>query len=375
LLVALTASRPRVYHYGNIENPPVVGGVMEKIRLGKSELLVSKLGFGGIPIQRLPEDEAVAVVKRCLDLGITFIDTANAYTTSEKRIGKAIRGRRQGLVLATKSTSRTSEGVKNHLKQSLQQLGVESIDLYQFHGVSDFKNLDIVLDPNGPMAVVEEAKKAGVIKHIGITSHSMDVAKEAVKSDCFATIMFPFNFITREPAEELLPLAREHDVGFIAMKPLAGGMLDNVTIAFKYLFQFPDVAAIPGIERIREIDEIIRVLEEPRQMTEAEQNEIQRLREELGTKFCRRCDYCQPCSEEIPISTVMVADSLIKRLPPARLFSDWIADSMEKATHCTKCGECEDRCPYGLPIREMIEENTNLYHAEKMKYQEQAVPR
>ena len=244
---------------------------METIRLGRTDMMVSKLGFGGIPIQRISEDEAVAVVKRCLDLGITFIDTANAYTTSEKRIGKAISGRREGLILATKSSSRTRDGVESHLELSLKQLGVESIDLYQFHGVDDFKTLDMVLNPNGPMVVVEEAKRTGLVKHIGITSHSMDTAKEAVKSDCFETIMFPFNVISYEAADELLPLTREHDVGFIAMKPLAGGNLDNITIAFKYLFQFPDVVPIPGIEKIHEIEEIVQVLEGPWQMTEAEQ--------------------------------------------------------------------------------------------------------
>ncbi len=344
---------------------------MEMIRLGKTEMMVSKLGFGGIPIQRVSEDAAVAIIRRCLDLGITFLDTANAYTTSEERIGKAISGRREELILATKSTSRTREGVERHLKLSLERLGVKSIDLYQFHGVSDLKNLDIVLDPNGPMAVVEEAKKAGLVKHIGITSHQIDAAKEAVKSDRFETIMFPFNFITCEAADELLPLAREHDVGFIAMKPLAGGMLDNVTIAFKYLFQFPDVVPIPGIGKIHEIEEIAQVLEGPWQMTEAEQHEMQRLREELGTRFCSRCDYCLPCTEEIPISTVMTARDTFKRLPKEWLFSRWIADAMENAATCTECGDCEERCPYHLPIREMIAELVQWYQEEKRKYQEQ----
>jgi len=348
---------------------------MDRIRLGKTNMMVSKLGFGGIPIQRVSEDEAVAVVKRCLELGINFIDTANAYTNSEERIAKAISGRREGLILATKSGSRKREGVERHLKRSLSQLGVESIDLYQFHGVNDFDAYGKVLDPNGPMAVVQEAKRAGLVKHIGITSHSMDVAKEAVKSDRFETIMFPFNFITCEPAEELLPLARDHDVGFIVMKPLAGGMLQNATIAFKYLLQFPDVVSIPGIERVHEIEEIIQVLEGPWQMTEAEQSEMQRLREELGTRFCRRCDYCQPCPEGIPISLVMTANSFVKRLPPETLFSGWIADGLAKGADCTKCGDCEERCPYGLPIREMVEENANLYQAEKRKYQEQAASR
>jgi len=343
---------------------------METIRLGQTDMEVSKLGFGGIPIQRVSEDEAVAVVKRCLDLGITFIDTANAYTNSEKRIGKAISGQREGLILATKSTSRRREGVETHLKQSLEQLGVDAIDLYQFHGVNDFDAYARVLDPNGPMALVQEAKRAGVVKHIGITSHSMDVAKEAVKSDRFETIMFPFNFVTSEAADELLPLAREHDVGFIAMKPLAGGMLQNATIAFKYLLQFPDVVSIPGIERVHEIDEIIQVVEGPQQMTEAEQSEMQRLKDELGTRFCRRCDYCQPCPEGIPISLVMIVTSFVKRLPQESLFSGWIADGLEKAANCTRCGDCEERCPYDLPIREMLEENVNLFQAEKRKYQE-----
>jgi len=150
---------------------------MEMIRLGKTEMMVSKLGFGGIPIQRVSEDAAVAVIKMCLELGITFIDIANAYTTSEERIGKAISGRREGLILATKSTSRSREGVERHLKLSLERLGVQSIDLYQFHQVGDFKALDMVLDPNGPMAVVQEAKRAGQIKHIGITSHQIEEEK------------------------------------------------------------------------------------------------------------------------------------------------------------------------------------------------------
>jgi len=344
---------------------------VEKIRLGRTEMMVSKLGFGGIPIQRV-SDKAVAVVRRCLDLGITFIDTANSYTNSEERIGKAISGRRDGLILATKSTSRTREGVEEHLKLSLKRLGVDSIDLYQFHNVADSDSLKAILAPNGPMAMVEEAKKRGLVKHIGVSSHSMDMAKEMVKSDRFETIMFPFNFITCEAADQLLPLVREHDVGFIAMKPLAGGMLDNATIAFKYLFQFPDVVPIPGIEKVPEIEEIVQILEGPQAMTEAEQREMERMRQALDKRFCRRCDYCQPCAEEIPISMVMVSPGFIKRtLPPETLFSGFIAEAMEKAANCTKCGECEDRCPYGLPISEMIEEYVNWYQAEKRKYQEQ----
>ncbi|MGD0275779.1 MAG: aldo/keto reductase [Syntrophales bacterium] len=343
---------------------------MEKIRLGKTNMMVSRLGFGGIPIQRDSEDEAVAIVKRCLELGITFFDTANAYTTSEARIGKAISGQREGLIIATKTTSRSREGVKDHLELSLKRLDVEYIDLYQFHNVSDFNSLETVLDPEGPMAVVAEAQKSGLVKYIGITSHQIDVAKAAVKTDRFETIMFPFNFITSEASDELLPLCKKHDVGFIAMKPLAGGMLENVSIAFKYLLQFPDVLLIPGIEKLHEIDEIVKALHSPMQLTELEKHEMQRLKEELGTRFCRRCDYCQPCTAEISISLVMQNSSFAKRLPQESMFSGWIAEGLEKAENCTDCGDCEERCPFHLPIREMIKESVKQYREAKKKYQE-----
>jgi len=348
---------------------------MEKIRLGRTEMMVTKLGFGGIPIQRVSEDKAIAVVKRCLELGITFLDTANGYTTSEERIGKAISGQREGLILATKSLAQTRQEIEGHLKLSLERLGVESIDLYQFHNVSDANTLETILAPNGLMDVVQEAKRAGLVKHVGITSHQIDTAKEAVKSDCFETIMFPFNFVAREATNELLPLARKHDVGFIAMKPLAGGMLDNVTLAIKYLLQFPDVVSIPGIEKVHEIEEIMQILEGPQAMTAAEQEEMEQLRQKLGTRFCRRCDYCQPCQVEIPISDVMVYPGLAKRLPPVRLFTGKFAEALEKAANCTECGECEERCPYHLPIREKIAEHVKLYEAGKEKYQEQLASR
>ena len=346
---------------------------MEKIRLGKTDMMVTRLGFGGIPIQRLSEDDAVAVVRKCIELGITFYDTANAYTTSEERIGKAVAGKREELIIATKTQGRDRETTEKHLNLSLEHLQTDYIDLYQFHGVSTREHLDIVLDPNGPRAVVEEAKKAGRIRHIGITSHSMDIAKEAVKTDQFETLMFPFNFIVVEAAEELIPLCREHDVGFINMKPMGGGMLDNATVAFKYLLQFPDIAYIPGIEKTWEIEEIAKIVQGSAETTAEEEAEMQRLRDELGTRFCRRCDYCQPCPQEIPISMVMNSAGFAKRLPPQRMFSGWISDGMEKAGTCTECGDCEERCPYELPIREIIAERSNWYQEAKKQYEEQAV--
>jgi len=340
---------------------------MEKIRLGKTGMMVTRLGFGGIPIQRLSDSDAVKVVSKCLDLGINYIDTANGYSTSEERIGKAVKGRRKDVIIATKTFPGTPEIIEKNLELSLKRLDTDYIDLYQFHGVNNKETLDRILDPeNGLYKVFEKFKKAGKIRHIGITSHQMDAAKEQVKTDKFETIMFPFNVITSEPAKELLPLCKQHDVGFIVMKPLAGGMLNNAAICFKYLLQFPDVVSIPGIEKVAEIEEIAKLYQGAPKITAAERKEMQRMIEELGTKFCRRCDYCQPCAQGIPISMVMTFPTFVKRLPP-----DWylknpmIADNMSKAANCTECGECESRCPFGLPIREMIKENYTMFEQVK----------
>ncbi len=344
---------------------------MEKIRLGRTEMMVTGLGFGGIPIQRVPEEEAIAVVHKCLELGINFMDTANGYTTSEEKIGKAIIGRREGIFLATKSFASTREDFEKHVTLSLERLGIDYIDLYQFHNVSDAKALEIVLDPDGPRGAVEDARRAGLVKHIGITSHQIDIAKGAVKTGLFETLMFPLNFMSYEGKEELLSLCKQHDVGFIAMKPLAGGMIDNATLAIKYLLQFPDIVLIPGIERVPEIEEIARVFEGPKEMTAGEKQEMERIRQELGARFCRRCDYCQPCQAEISIADVMSFPSLAKRMPPVRLYTGKFAESFVKADECTDCGECEERCPYNLPIRDMMKEHVKVHQTGKLEYEKQ----
>jgi hypothetical protein len=332
--------------------------------------MVTSVGFGGIPIQRLDNDQAVQVVRHCLDLGVNFIDTANAYSTSEERIGQAIAGRRavrrgsrrEGLVIATKSGARDGDGVREHLALSLERLGVESIDLYQLHNVSNQEQWEKVLAPGGPLDVVREAQAAGQVRHIGITSHSMEMALQAVRSGHFETLMFPFNFITDEAAQELIPLALERDVGFIAMKPMGGGLLENAAVAFKYLRRFPQVVPVVGIEQAAEIEEIVELARGQAEMTPAEQAEMARLRAELGTRFCRRCGYCQPCPEGVAVSLLMVVQSFLKRMPLENLLG-WAAPAIATADNCVKCGECEAKCPYGLPIRDMMDENVALWRA------------
>lgn len=333
---------------------------MKRVRLGKTGLEVSRIGFGGIPIQRLAEAEAVRVVERCLDLGVTFLDTATGYSTSEERIGKAIAGRREGLVLATKSPARDRKTAAEHIDQSLRRLGVAVLDLWQLHNVSTMEALDQVLGPDGALEAGWRAVEAGKVRHVGITSHSMEVARKAVPLGCFETVQFPFNFVTSEPADRLLPLVQEHGLGFIAMKPLGGGLLSNARLCLKYLLQY-DVVPDPGIERVAEIEEIAAIVDGDWTLTPAEWREIERIRNEVGTRFCRRCGYCEPCPEGVRISAMMTLESIWKRLPSERLTSGWVAEAVASAEGCIECGECEEKCPYQLPIREMMAENLALY--------------
>jgi len=345
---------------------------MDQVQLGKTGLRVSPIGFGGIPIQRLSEEEAVAVVRGCLDLGVTFIDTAHGYTVSEDRIGKAIAGRRQGLVLATKTPARDAATAQEHIELSLQRLGVEWIDIYQLHGVSSHDKLEAVLAPGGALEALQAARDRGQIGHLGFSSHSLEVAQKAIRTGMFETVQFPLNFIATEAADELLPLAREYGLGFIAMKSMGGGLLARADLAFKYLLQFPDVVPDPGIERVEEMAEIVALVEEGGDLSSADWVAIEAIRQELGTRFCHRCNYCQPCPQDIPISAVLTYRSVWKRMPPERTLSEGWQQNMDRAATCQECGECEERCPYELPIHELLKENIAFFQSELARYRAQS---
>jgi uncharacterized protein len=342
-------------------SPVKNGGGMRTTRLGRTGLQVSRVGFGSIPIQRLTDEEAIRVVQRSLDLGITFLDTANAYTTSEGRIGKAIAGRRDGLVLATKTQARDKVTALAHLELSLQRLGTDVIDLWQLHNISTAKALEQVLAPGGALEAVQDARAAGKIRYVGLSSHSLDTAIEAVATDRFDTVQFPFNFVTDEAAHELLPLCRRLDVGFIAMKPFAGGMLGNARLTLKHLLQYDEVVPDPGIQAVEEIEEIAGIVGGSWTLTPQEREELARVRGELDLRFCRRCEYCQPCPQGVKISAVMTMPTIWKRFPLERIFAGHWAEAARGARKCARCGECETRCPYHLQIRLMLEESLALY--------------
>ena len=340
---------------------------MEKLILNRTGLAVTRVGFGGIPIQRLPEEEAVAVVKGCLDLGVNFLESGRAYTISERCIGRAISGRRDGLVLASKTARRGKEKAAADLKVSLQELGIDYIDLYQLHNVSDMETYDRVTGPGGALSALQEARESGIIGHIGISCHTMEPAKRAVTSGLFETVQYGLNFIVTSAAQELLPLCREHGVDFIVMKPMGGGALEYPNVAIKYLMKFPDIAILLGVEKVAQMEEVVRIISGPREMSKEEKRRMAELARELGSTFCRRCDYCQPCTEDISISTVMSMKTFWKRLPADQFFSGWIAEAIEKGLSCSHCGDCEERCPYHLPIQDIMEENLEWYQREKSR--------
>jgi predicted aldo/keto reductase-like oxidoreductase len=333
-------------------------------RLGKTGLMVSRVGMGGIPLQRPTEDEAIQIVHRALDLGINFIDTAAGYGNSEERFGRALAAlvdRRDQVIIATKSGWPSKAGATEELERSLKRLRTDVIDIWQLHNISSAEKYAQVIGPGGSLEAAQEALQAGKIRHIGISSHNLDVAMEAVRSGLFETIQFPFNYVTREPVDELIPLAREQDVGFIGMKPFAGGRLENANLSIKYVLQFDSVVPDPGIQTVEEIEEIVAIVESGDwELTPQELQQIEVRRAELGTQFCRQCGYCQPCPEDVQIPMVMITETMWK-LWPRETFLEWMGKVIDGARNCVQCGECEAKCPYQLPIREMIAENIAFY--------------
>ncbi len=333
---------------------------MKTVRLDGTELSVSEIGFGGIPIIPLPPDEATAVVRHCFDLGITFFDSANMYPSSEEKIGAALEGVRQQVVLATKTTQRDATGAAAHIDLSLKQLKTDWIDLYQLHNVSNEETLKQVQAPGGAYEAVARAREAGKIRFVGLSSHSIAIATAALKTGLFHTLQFPFNFIENDPAETLFPLARERNVGIIGMKPLGGGLLERADLCFGFLQQHPYVVPIPGIRARAEADEIVALYRRRRELSDGDLAAMERIRAAVGEKFCHRCEYCMPCGQGVQISAVLMLRAAVKRLS-SEAVNLWLGEAMKTVEKCVECGECEEKCPYGLPIQELLRENLALF--------------
>lgn len=333
-----------------------------KIILGKTGLEITRIGFGGIPIQRVDERQAVETVIHAIDKGVDFIDTARAYTTSETRIGIALRETAQNkLVLATKSQQRTADGIRKDIDKSLLELQRDTIDLYQCHFVRDFDTYSEVISKGGALEGLLGARDEGLIGHIGITSHSLDVLNRAIDDGLFETIMVCYSFLEPLAEETVIPKALAKNMGVIIMKSFSGGVIDNPRLALKYALAMEGTAVIPGVESKELFDLNWNVFLGDLALDHNELQEIAAIRQRFDKQFCRRCDYCQPCPEGIPIQMIIGIRSMVKRMGQAIIEKGWPLKAIEKARNCTECGECLERCPYNLPIPELIRENVEWF--------------
>ena len=326
---------------------------MEYTTLGKTGLRISKMGFGGIPIQKVDEETTKTLMQALVKEGVNYIDTAKGYTVSEAFLGYALEGIRDQFVLATKSMSRTKELMEKDIDSSLVALRTNYIDLYQVHN-PNMDQLNQVISKGGALEALLEAKEKGKIGHIGITAHSLEVFEKVLDLDWVETIMFPYNIVESQGVE-LIQKCKEKNIGFVAMKPLAGGAIEDATLALRFICANDCVSVvIPGMADLKEINQNIKACSNTSPLTEEELEKMEAIRKQLGNSFCRRCNYCAPCTVGINIPGVFLFAGYLERYD----LEDWArsryATVPVKASACIECGACETRCPYNLPIREML---------------------
>lgn len=335
---------------------------MEYRILGKTGLKISRMGFGGIPIQRIDAEGTKTVIRQLHAAGVNYIDTARGYTVSEEYLGYALEGIRQDFVLATKSMARTKEAMAADIDTSLKNLRTDYIDLYQIHNPSP-EDLETVQAPGGALEALLEAKEAGEIGHIGITLHPVTMFEKAVELDWVETIMFPYNIVETQ-GEELIRKCGEKNIGFIDMKPLAGGAIDDATLALRFIAANPDVTVlIPGMASTAETEQNLAAINDASPLTKKEQEKIAQIRSSLGTQFCRRCNYCAPCTAGISIYSMFLMQGYHDRYDLKEWSKARYNSMPKKASDCIGCGVCETRCPYNLPIRDMLKKVKELFGA------------
>ena len=318
---------------------------MEKITWKRPGLTVTRMGFGCLPIQRLSVPDAAFLVRRAFDAGVTFFDTARAYSDSEEKVGRALAGVRGQVILATKTASKTAEGFFSDLETSLNALNTSYIDVYQFH------NPDFVPRPGGADGLYDAALRAkaeGKIRCIGISQHSLERAREAIDSGLYDTLQYPFNHLATDSDVDMVQRCGQAGMGFIAMKGLSGGLVTDAALPFAFLRTFAHAVPIWGIQREGELDQFIALESNPPALDEALRTRIEADRRELAGSFCRGCGYCLPCPAGIPIDMANRMTQLLQRSPTERwLKTDW-QERMAHIEQCTRCGACAARCPYGL---------------------------
>lgn len=338
---------------------------MDKIRLGQTDLMVTKTAFGALPIQRVDQQTAVSILRSAYDLGINFFDTAHGYTDSEEKMGVAFKGMRDKIIIATKTPSADKAGATADIEDSLRRMQTDYIDVLQFHNPEILPDPN---DPNGAYAAALEAKQKGYVRHIGITNHRASVATAAVESGNFATMQFPFSYLASEMDFKLVEDCAKADIGFIAMKGLSGGMLGNARACYTFMQQFPTVVPIWGIQRQSELEEWIALTAENPAMDDEMRAIIAADQQDLAGNFCRGCGYCLPCPADIDIKNAARMAQLLRRAPIAGQMTDEINRQMENIDQCIHCNACKSRCPYGLDIPNLLATMLVDYREMRAKY-------
>lgn len=331
---------------------------MKKTTLGKTGITVNKNGFGALPIQRISTEEAVRLLRKAYRHGVDFYDTARAYTDSEVKLGEAFEGMRDKICLASKTAAQKAEDFWKDLETTLSNLRTDHLDIYQFHNTPFCPKPG---DGSGLYEAMLEAKEQGKIRHIGITNHRLAVAHEAVDSGLYETLQFPFSYLSSERELELVEKCKKADMGFIAMKALAGGLITNSAAAYAYMLQYGHVLPIWGIQRERELDEFLSYQEEEPELAGEAEAVISHDRSELKGEFCRGCGYCMPCPAGIEINTCARMSLLIRRAPSAAQLTEEMQAKMKKTEDCLHCGKCKEKCPYGLDTPALLEKNYKDY--------------
>lgn len=331
---------------------------MVTVTLGKTGIVTNKNGFGALPIQRVSDEEAVALLRKAYEGGMTFFDTARFYTDSEHKIGLAFSKMRDKIYIATKTAATTAEDFWKDLRVSLDSLKTDYVDLYQFHNPSFCPKPG---DGTGLYEAMLEAKEKGMVRHIGITNHRLKVALEAVQSGLYETLQFPFCYLASGEDMELLGECTKAGMGFIAMKALSGGLITNSRAAYAFMAQYENVLPIWGIQREKELDEFLSYIENPPVMTEDIRELIEKDKQELQGEFCRGCGYCMPCPVGIEINNCARMSLLLRRSPSELQLTKEVQEKMMKIENCLNCGKCKSKCPYHLNTPELLKKNLSDY--------------
>lgn len=327
---------------------------MTQMRLGKTDIVTNRNGFGALPIQRISDEDARALILKSYENGITFFDTARFYTDSEEKLGRALKGIRDKVFLASKTMCNNTDEFWTQLEASLRDLQTDYLDLYQFHNPAFCPKPN---DGTGLYEAMLEAKAQGKVKHIGITNHRLAVAEEAIESGLYETLQFPFSYLGHPDEIALADKCKAEDMGFIAMKGMSGGLITRADVAYAFCSQFENVLPIWGVQRMEELEEFLACDKTPPIISDEFKRFIASEREELSGEFCRGCGYCMPCPAGIKISDCARMSLMIRRAPISVYMNETFQAEMEKVEECLHCGQCTEKCPYSLDTPTLLEKN------------------